>query len=92
MKVTTFPETHFNGDILGEPANREFRCFNSGAWTEDRKFVIRCNIVDDYVGNLTITLSFSGDEVALSMYKNAQFFLKEYDGYAGGKKCATEGE
>lgn len=79
-----FPETHFNGDILGEPAGREFRSINSGAWVEECKFVIRCNIVDDYVGNLTITMCFKGKELALSMYKNAQFFLKDYDGYAGG--------
>ncbi len=79
-----FPEKHFNGEILGESANREFRSVNSGAWVEENKFVIRCNIIDMYVGNLTITLCFNGDEIALSMYKNAQFFLKEYDGYAGG--------
>jgi len=82
--VDTFPETHFHGDILGEPAGREFRSINSGAWVEARKFVIRCNIIDDYVGNLTITMCFKGKELALSMYKNAQFFLKDYDGYAGG--------
>lgn len=80
----TFPETHFHGEILGESVNREFRSVNSGAWVEENKFVIRCDIIDMYVGNLTITLCFKGDEVALSMYKNAQFFLKEYDGYAGG--------
>ena len=79
-----FPKTHFNGDILGEPAGREFCSLNSGAWVEEEKFVIRCNIIDDYVGNLTITIGFKEDNVALSMYKNAQFFLKEYDGYASG--------
>ena len=70
--------------MLGEGAGREFRSVNSGAWVEENKFVIRCNIIDTYVGNLTVTLCFKGDEIALSMYKNAQFFLKDYDGYAGG--------
>lgn len=79
-----FPETHFHGDVLGEPAGRCFTSINSGAWVEECKFVIRCNIVDDYVGNLTIALSFKEHQLALSMYKNAQFFLKDYCGYAGG--------
>ncbi len=84
--LSTFPETHFYGDVLGEPSGREFRTVNSGAWVEDTTFAIRCNIIDNSVGNLTITLAFKGDALALSMHKNAQFFLKDYHGFTGGVK------
>ena len=83
--TTTFPETHFHGEVLGEPIGREFRTVNSAAWVEESKLQIRCNIIDVYVGNLTMTVSFKGDEIAVYMHKNAQFFLKDYHGYAGGK-------
>lgn len=87
--VTTFPETHFHGDRLGEPSGREFRTVNSGAWVSHTTFSLRCNIIDDYVGNLNVTLAFKGDALTLSMHKNAQFFLKDYHGFACGIR-ATE--
>lgn len=83
-----FPETHFPGERLGYPANREFRAFSSGGWTEAGKFVIRTMISDMYIGTLTIALSFVGDEIGVCMAKNAQFFLNEYNGWAGGKLLA----
>ncbi len=80
-----FPEKHFNGDRLGVPAGRTFRCFSSGAWVQENTLLIRVHIADSYVGNLTIALCFTGERVALSMHKNAQFFLKEYQGTTGGR-------
>lgn len=88
--TTTFPETHFHGDRLGEPSGREFRTVNSGAWISHTTFSLRCNIIDDYVGNLTVTLAFEGDSLDLSMQKNAQFFLKDYHGVARGTRTIAK--
>ncbi len=81
-----FPETHFPGDRLGQPANRMYRCLSSGAWLDGSTFQLRCHILDDYLGRLTVTLGFRGNTVGLTMRKTAQFFLKDYQGFAGGRK------
>ncbi|MBR2884320.1 MAG: serine hydrolase [Clostridia bacterium] len=80
-----FPETHYSGDTIGIPANRSYRCVSSGAWTEEKKLVIRVNITDDYLGNLTISLGFKDNEVTMFMFKTAEWFLKEYHGFATGR-------
>jgi len=82
---TTFPETHYPGHRLGCPANREYRCVNCGAWLQERTLAIRTEILDEFVGNLTMVLSFNGEEISIEMHKAAQFFLDEYQGYASGK-------
>jgi len=84
-----FPETHYPGDRLKTPANRMYRCINSGSWADENTFVINTGIVDDFVGNMTTVIAFKNDEIGISMHKYAQFFLDEYHGYAGGK---MEGE
>lgn len=86
-----FPETHYPGQRLRCPAGREYRCLNCGAWVQENILVIRTNIIDEFVGNLTIVLSFDKDKIAIKMVKNAQFFLDEYQGIAGGK-IKEEGE
>ena len=52
---------------------------------------IRVQIIDEYVGNLTMVLSFAGDDVGIHMVKSAQFFLDEYQGFASGS-LSTEKE
>lgn len=81
---STFPETHYSGDVFTEPANREYRCTGCGAWVSEHQFAIRTYIIDDYLGNLTVTLGFKGDQLGLRMCKNAENFLNEYEGCAGG--------
>jgi len=80
-----FPETHYPGQRLRCPAGREYRCVNCGAWIQENILVIRTNIIDEFVGNLTIVLSFDKDKIAVKMVKSAQFFLDEYQGIAGGR-------
>jgi len=81
----TFPETHYSGEIFTKPANREYRCTSCGAWVSDNQFAIRTYIIDDYLGNLTITLGFKDNKIGLRMCKNAEYFLEEYEGCAGGE-------
>ncbi len=81
-----FPETHYFGDTIGKPAGREYRETSCAAWVEENKLMIRTFIIDDHLGNLTTTLSFKGDEIAVYMSKNAEFFLDDYTGFAGGSR------
>lgn len=79
-----FPETHYFGDTINKSSNRMYNTTSCAAWTEENKFVIRSFIIDDHLGNLTITLSFKNNEIGVYMNKNAEFFLNEYEGFAGG--------
>ncbi len=36
------------------------------------------------MGTLRVTVTFKGDEIALWMTKVAEWFLDEYEGFAGG--------
>jgi hypothetical protein len=89
-KESFFPETHYYGATIGLSANRPYLCASGGVWTEKQKLVIRVNIIDDYLGNLTITLSFKGKELGMAMYKTAEWFLDEYEGFAGGIALAPK--
>ena len=72
-------ETHYFGIPLINP-NRMYRATSCAAWTEEQKLVIRSFIIDDHLGNLTITLSFKGNQIGVYMHKTAEFFLNEYEG------------
>ncbi|MCL2570991.1 MAG: beta-lactamase family protein [Defluviitaleaceae bacterium] len=85
-KEGLFPETHYFGDTVGIPANRPLRCVASGVWTETHKLVIRLHVIDHCLGNLTISFGFKGEELGVSMHKSAEWFLNEYEGFAGGTR------
>ncbi|MBR6790692.1 MAG: serine hydrolase [Oscillospiraceae bacterium] len=80
----SFPQDGYFGDTIGTPGAR-YGCITSGAWTDDDKFVIKSDLIDAYFGNLCIHLGFKGDELGVYMQKHAEFFLNEYQGFAGGK-------
>lgn len=79
-----FPESHYYGDTVGIPKDEMYKCIGVSRWTEENKLVIRCYVIDDYFGNMTITLGFKGKELGLYMSKTAEWFLDEYQGFAGG--------
>lgn len=81
-----FPETHYFDDTIRKPCGRMYNSISCGAWTEENKLVIRTYIIDNYFGNLTTTISLKGDEIGVCMHKIAEFFLEEYQGFAGGYK------
>lgn len=82
--LATFPETHYFGRTIGTPKGTGYRCMTAGVFTEPEKLVLRTYLIDDYFGNLAITLSFKGKEIAVGMIKTAEWFLDEYQGIAGG--------
>lgn len=81
----TFPETHYCGRRIGTPSGAEYRCLASAAWVEEHKLDLLVFIVDDYLGTLRASLSFTGGEVGVRMTKVAEWFLDEYEGFAGGR-------
>jgi CubicO group peptidase (beta-lactamase class C family) len=81
---SAFPETHYYGRRIGTPSGSEYRCLASGAWVEEHKLDLLVFITDDYLGTLRASLSFVGDEIGVHMTKVAEWFLDEYEGFAGG--------
>jgi hypothetical protein len=83
--IGTFPHINYFGDTIGIPAGRMYKCMSSAAWVEEHKLMLRIFITDDYFGNMTAIFSFKGDEIGVYMSKTAEWFLDEYQGFAGGR-------
>ncbi|MBQ4052002.1 MAG: serine hydrolase [Oscillospiraceae bacterium] len=82
---SVFPQEGYYGERIGTAGDHLYGCLASGAWTDDDKFVLKVDLIDDYFGNLCIHLGYKGDELGVYMQKHAEFFLDEYQGFAGGK-------
>ncbi|MBQ7039364.1 MAG: serine hydrolase [Clostridia bacterium] len=78
-----FPQEGYSGKTVGS-SDHLYNCLASGAWTDDNKLVLKIDLIDDYFGNLCIHLGYKGDEIGIGMQKHAEFFLNEYNGFAGG--------
>lgn len=50
------------------------------AWLEEKKLMIYVQIIDEYLGNLTMIFGFKGKELYAVFTKNAEDFLNEYEG------------
>jgi CubicO group peptidase (beta-lactamase class C family) len=79
-----FPETHYFGERIGTASGECYDCLASAAWVEEHKLNMLIYITDIYLGTLKITLSFRGDQISIFMTKVAEWFLDEYQGFAGG--------
>ena len=86
-KEGTFPETSYYDKQVDVPSNRELACMSSAGWTEEKKLLLRIYITDSSLGNCFITFGFKGDEVGLSVFKRAEFFMDGYGGFTGGRKA-----
>lgn len=82
---STFPETSYYGDTMLTPADREYLCTTAAVWSDPSILLVRCNIIDDYFGNLTMSFGFKKDKkVSVYMVRNAEWFLDDYGGIAEG--------
>lgn len=79
----TFPELYFD-DQIGFVGTRPYRCLAAASWVEEHKLFLRVCIADTYFGGLQITVSFKGKQVGIHMTKVAEWFLDDYQGFAGG--------
>jgi hypothetical protein len=58
----------------------------SAAWIDEQTLNMEVYITDIYLGGLRISFAFKGDEIGVFMTKQAEWFLDEYQGFAGGKR------
>lgn len=82
-----FPQSGYSKDIGSVPSKGHlYDCAASAAWIEPHKLFIKVQIIDEYFGNLNITLGFAenGTKLGVYMAKCAEDFLQEYEGFAGG--------
>lgn len=65
-------------------------CAVSAAWREEKKLVMKVQIIDHYLGNFVAIFSFRGDAATVRMAKTAEDFLKEYHGVMNATACRGE--
>ena len=56
------------------------------AWIDEQTFNVEVYITDIHLGGLRISFAFKGEEIGVFMTKQAEFFLDEYSGFAGGRR------
>ncbi len=79
-----FPETHYSGRRIGTPYGRGYRCFTSAKWIGRADLLLECQLADMYFGSFKLQASFRGETIALRLWKVAEWFLDEYQGWAAG--------
>lgn len=84
--ASTFPQRNYFGEQIGTVPGIEYDCLASAAWMDEQTLNLEVYITDIYLGGLRITFAFKGDEIGVFMTKQAEWFLDEYDGFAGGKR------
>lgn len=57
-----------------------YDCACSAAWREERKLLLKVQVIDRYFGNMLAMFSFKGDVAVVRMVKTAENFLNEYTG------------
>lgn len=80
-----FPQQNYSNLVAGTPApGHMYDCAVSADWPEERKLRLKAQIIDAYLGNLSMEFGFKQNAVGIFMSKNAEAFLEEYHGYANG--------
>lgn len=57
-----------------------YACAASAAWREERKLLLKVQIVDEYLGNFVAIFAFRDGHATVRMAKTAEAFLNEYHG------------
>lgn len=77
-----FPQYKYSNLHAGAQSDNVFLydCAVSAVWTENSKLLLKVQIIDKYFGNALWEFSFKDDKAVVSMQKNAEAFLDEYQG------------
>ena len=78
-----FPQFGYSNNRGGMRSNDGslYDCAASGAWLDERTFLLRVQVIDRYFGNLSVMFSYANDGLCyVRMSKNAEDFLNEYAG------------
>lgn len=63
-----------------------YKCAVSAAWTHKDKLSLLVQVIDKYFGRMYMRAGFTADgKLAVSMFKVAEDFMQEYQGYAKGE-------
>ena len=84
--LTKFPEKTRIGLTASVYEDGAYDCAVSAEWSAPDTLHILAQIIDTYMGTLSISLSFKDDSVSIGMHKHAQYILQNYTGYAVGKR------
>ncbi len=84
-----FPQRTYFGEQIGTIPGIEYDCQASAAWVDEQTFNLEVYITDVYLGGLRASFAFKGEEIGIFMTKQAEWFLDEYNGFAGGKRLTT---
>lgn len=89
-----FPELGYSNEYGGVRTSDGFKydCATSVTWTQENRLVIFSQVIDKYLGNLTMTLTFKGDLLYLTCEKYAEDFMWEYAGEAVGHRYVIKPE
>ncbi len=77
-----FPQYGYSNEYGATPTTDGFLydCATSATWRTEDTFTIYTQIIDKYLGNLTVTFAFKGEYVSVVMTKFAEAYLLEYNG------------
>ena len=81
-----FPQRNYFGPQIGVIPGIEYDCLASAAWVDGQTFNLEVYITDIHLGGLRISFAFKGEEIGIFMTKQAEWFLDEYNGFAGGTR------
>ncbi|MCK5805460.1 MAG: hypothetical protein KAI66_21695, partial [Lentisphaeria bacterium] len=81
-----FPQRNYFGEQIGLIPGIEYDCLASAAWSDEQTLNMEVHITDIHLGGLRISFAFKGEGIGVFMTKQAEWFLDEYNGFAGGKR------
>lgn len=81
-----FPQRNYFGEQIGAVPGIAYECMASAAWVDEQTLNLEVYITDIYLGGLRVSFAFKGEEIGIFMTKQAEWFLDEYDGFAGGRR------
>lgn len=82
-----FPQEGYSDQVGSERTKGHYyRCATSAAWLNEKKLLIKVQIIDKYFGRMDIILDFADEnKVEINITKTAEYFLDEYFGSATGE-------
>ena len=82
-----FPQSGYSKEVGTKPSKgHKYKCACSSAWETENVLNCKVQIIDEYIGILDLKFEFFNDSVRLIAEKDAEDFLKEYEGIAIGKE------
>jgi len=77
-----FPEKYYGAQIGNKDTN--YDSIAAGAWQDENTLSGVIYSVDDYLGSIHLTLSFTEGKLNVTMRKTAEWFFDTYQGSAEG--------